>query len=515
MDMGPRDAYLLDNAKVTPQGLEIRKGYRSWLPDEDLFANPIKTIMPYVTGTGTDKLFAAESDSASTIWDVTTPNSAPSISHTPATPATNPGVFSYTMFVTAAQPYLIAVAEGAGVFKYDGTSWAEIPTGGGAGQIQFPGGDPTTTKDLAFVWVWKNRLWFCKKESPVAYFLPTGQFAGTLSAQDFGPQFIHGGYLYFGASWTYDSGSGVDDGLILASTNGDILLYQGTDPTSATDFQLKGVFYAGRPPIGRRSFCTHGGDLLLVTEYGIVSMSDLVSGRLHTAQITGSLGYKVNPVLSSQVSRLSDQEFWFLLPFPTEEILFLGSPLIHNILTIRQSYIMNSITNAWSTVSDLNLLCGDLWEGKMIAGDRDGQVVHAFTGSNDGVSSDGSVVGAAVTARMQGSFLGYDSDTQNKRALRVKVYGLADGVPTFYATMKSEYDLKQLISVPSPVDTTAAVWDSALWDGALWDSFIGSFHKWFGVSGFGKKLSLQMAMRGSGPTIFTDYEFTYEVGIGL
>jgi hypothetical protein len=58
-------------------------------------------------------------------------------------------------------------------------------------------------------------------------------------------------------------------------------------------------------------------------------------------------------------------------------------------------------------------------------------------------------------------------------------------------------------------------WDLAIWDESVWAAGSGSFHHWFGVNGFGKKLSLQFAMRGGGKVLATDYEVLYEKGIGL
>ena len=105
--------------------------------------------------------------------------------------------------------------------------------------------------------------------------------------------------------------------------------------------------------------------------------------------------------------------------------------------------------------------------------------------------------------------------TKNKRLLRCKVYGLTSGFPSFYLTFKPEYELSELINTPSPVAAPSPSWDSSVWDGSIWLQDRYSLHKWFGVAAFGKKLSMQMAIRGAGEILLTDFEVLFEQGIGL
>ena len=413
MDFPLTDAYILDNGIPRPYGIELRKGYQSWMPTANNFAAAVKTILPFsAERTAYCRLFASTATNPSVIYDVSVQNTAPTVSLTPSTNSDTPGEWYYTNFVTIGGNFLLAVSAGAGYYSFVAPggvgAWTERVTGSGVGQITFPVGDTHTTKDICFVWIWKNRVWFLIRNSAVAYYLPISQISGQLSAFDFGQQFNLGGALLWAANWTYDAGDGVDDSLVLASDQGQVLVYTGTDPDSAQNFSLKGRWFAGRFPSSRRNFCEHGGDLLFLSEYGIVAISDLVSGRLHTANLNGSVGYKINSSLAGLVTQYLTTPYWFLLPYPNDEILFVGAPIIDS--NGNAQYLgMNSLTNAWCTFSNMDVLCAAMWQGKFIFGTSLGGVSQGFTGGTDGISADGVTPGLQITAKIQGAFADYGS----------------------------------------------------------------------------------------------------------
>lgn len=509
MSFPEADAYLIDNLIARSYGSELRKGWKYWIPIANKFGGEIRSVMAYNSSVpGDEKLYCSPSSDGH-IYDITTPNAAPTSVLTPSPASTVLGEWYSAMYIVPGGAYLCAVSKGAGYYNYKtGAGWVKVT-------LTFPGGDSTTTEDLAFLFVWKNRLWFLKYNSTVAYYLPLQSISGTLTAFDFGPQLLRGGYLSFGTSWTYDSGSGIDDGLVICSSKGDMLLYRGSDPASAATFGMQGLWYCGRLPVGRRGFCQHGGNVLILTEYGVVNIADLVAGRIHTAQISGEIGRKVNPRLSRLITQYFNDKYWSLVPYPTEELLILCTPVFNEVLGIRLSYFMSSLTNTWNSVSSIDILSAVMFNGQFIFGTRDGFVCLGFSGTRDGDSYDSVTLGDDVTGRLQCAFNDMGSPTMNKRLLRTKLYGFSESIPSFAVTFKEEYDLNELISVNAPAPVSASLWDAAIWDLSYWDTSIRSFRRWIGVAAVGKKLSLQLAVRGAGGTILTDYEVLYEEGINL
>jgi len=511
------DAFVLDNVVLRPFGVEVRKGWRSWVPPVSSFSGPVATLMSFNSSNeANDRLFACPAILTSPIYNVTTPNAAPTLALTPSTPSTVLGEWYSVNYRTPAGNFLCAVSAGAGYYLYSTLGgWAEVVSGSGTGKIEFPAGDTTTTKDFATCFVWKNRLWFIKKDSSVAYYLPVQSITGKVAPFDFGPLLSSGGSLAFGANWTYDGGAGLDDFLVICGTNGDMLVYQGTDPAAATTFEMRGVWFIGRIPYGRRGFAQHGGDLLVITEYGVQRVSDHVSGRIEDPVGQASLAPKFNPWLARLVSRDPLNPYWFLLNYPAEEFVYVGSPIISLTTNARISYLMNSLTTNWSSASGLDTLCAVLFQGKFIYGTRTGEVNWGFNGVRDGDNYDSTVLGNEVTAQINTGFNDFGTPTLNKTALRVRLCGITQGPFAFYARIVPEYDILESQQAPAPGVEVRSLWDVGLWDKALWSELRASFHSWFGVAGFGKKLALQLSFRSQGGTVVTDYEVTYKEGFGL
>ena len=517
MALTPEYAYVLDNFIARSFGCEVRKGWRQWLPAK--FAGEVRTIMVYNARVLSDsRLFAAPAITGSPIYNVTTTNIAPVLSLTPTTPASILGEYYHTNFTTPGGAFLAVVAGGAGYMSYGTAGWVQYTLGDGitANTIKFPPNDATPLTELCYVWSWKSRLWFLKRASTVAYYLPIGQLYGELKAFDFGPQLQHGGSLSFGENWTYDGGAGMDDGLVLMTSEGEVLIYQGTDPSSIETFALKGVWYAGRVPYGRRGHHSHGGDLLFITEYGIIPISELVSGKLNQSNLSyNSLAGRVNPRVSRFISQNLDQSYWFILPYPTEELLLIGSPYVDLETSVRVTFAMNSLGNGWSTFSKLDLLSADMWEGRMIFGSRDGSVCEAFESYRDGDSSDGLVVGNNIISALQTNFNDYGSPNFNKTMRRAKIYGIVENQPSIYVTFKAEYDfaITQYPSIPAP--EVRSLWDIALWDESFWATAVVSLRRWFGTAAFGKKMAMQLVTQVNSATLLTDYETCFTKGNGL
>lgn len=530
MVIPPSDALMAENFNIRPFGLEIRKGWKYWF--STAFPAEVRSIMTFIgRNIAQRKIFASTAQAGigfrGPIYDITTPGgTAPTVpTLIPSTEPTTPGEWSNTMFNTPGGEFLCAVQHGSGYYRYGVTAaspaipvWNEIVgTAGVPGELEvkFPAGDAsgTTTKDFIFIMSWKNRLWFFAKDRSRAYYLPTNAVSGQLEMFDFGAMFRGGGSLQFMATWTYDGGAGIDDSLIIVSSEGDLLIYQGTDPASASTFSLKGMWYIGQPTYGRRNFAQQGGDLWVITEYGVISVSDLVSGRVTIP--TEAASGKYNPTFARTVTETRGQAYWFLIPFPSEELLYMGSPFVSTIYGYRINWMMNAITKAWASTSDMNPLCAEVYGGQFIFGDRDGWIKLGFSGFRDGDNYDSSVQGTDVTAKLQAGFSDFGSPSQNKRATRVRLLGIAELVPSYRMRVVSEYDMQVSMSTPSPLQPAGALWDVALWDAAYWQLSQQTFKKWFGVAGFGKLLSLQLAIRGGGYTLITDYEITYQEGLGF
>jgi hypothetical protein len=545
MSMGPEYSYIANNFVSRPYGLEIRKGYREWLQKGVTLPANIGTLMSFSNpGSTSVKLFACSEDVNNVVYDLSLPNTAlpalpypqpPLTTATPWPPTTLlthmqtgagaqvNGEWSWVNYNTPTTAVLCAQLFGKGYYQYSPlTGWVQvaskITTGAPAArevQFEYPTGTFHDASTMLFVFSFKNRLWFLQGGTGLAFFLPLNSIYGKAGVIDLGQFLQHGGGLAYAVDWTYDSGKGIDDRLIFVGNNGDMVVYEGTDPSSATDWKMIGLWYVGRIPKGRRGFDAYAGDVVIVTEYGVISISDLVSGRITNMMGQSSIAPKVNPTIARAVSTTINEKYWQLVNYPTEELLMLLSPARTLQTSQRFDWAMSHFNRSWTTFTVVEPYTAVLHEGQFIFSDRNGKVYQGFYGPNDNASYDGTVEGDQVTAQFQTGFHDYGTPNSNKRAQRVRILGRSDGHPTYLMKMVPEYDLDDLPTPGGAAVEVDALWNVALWDAVMWQSHAATWKKWFGVSSFGKRLALQAAVRGSGYTLVTDYEITFETGIGL
>ena len=93
-----------------------------------------------------------------------------------------------------------------------------------------------------------------------------------LHALDFSGIFKLGGYLMAMTNWTIDNAAGIDDYAAFISSEGEVAIYQGTDPSNASTWVLKRNFpnwSADR----RRCAIKAGADVLILTTDGAFPLS--------------------------------------------------------------------------------------------------------------------------------------------------------------------------------------------------------------------------------------------------
>ena len=151
----------------------------------------------------------------------------------------NEPICEYTNFPTPAGNFLYFVngADQPGIF--DGNLWT----------------NPTITgvnaNDFVNINAHKNRLWFVEKNTLSAWYLPVQSLSGAAAELDLSSFASEGGYLVAMATWTIDAGYGVDDLAVFITSQGQVIIYRGTDPASASTWAMVGAYKLGSP-IGQR-----------------------------------------------------------------------------------------------------------------------------------------------------------------------------------------------------------------------------------------------------------------------
>jgi hypothetical protein len=359
---------------------------------------------------------------------------------------------------------------------------------------------------------WKNRLWFIQNNTTDAWFLNTNAITGAASNFDFGPLFVHGGDLKAMATWTLDSGTGVDDKLVIYSAGGDILIYEGTDPTSAATFRIVGKWYGGRPPSGRRFMSKYGGDLAFISEQGVDYMSRVFQGRGEIDPETQQQdsARRFNEVIGRDVRATRNRNFWQFIWLPSEECAIVTTP--HSEIKTGYQYCFSPLPLAWSRHVGMGMTCAEEHEGWLYHGTAVGTVIRAFDGTTDDRLTDGTP-GRAVIGDLQTAFVAPADDRASlKRPLLVQPIFLSSGIPSVKLKILTEWTIEAVAGSPSYILPTDSLWDQALWDQATWQAETGTYMAWVGVVGLGSYASLRMSLQAAPRTVFTAWKYVYEPG---
>lgn len=438
------DALVADNVIMRPFGCELRPGWQPLAVGLQGSTNPIRTLMPYVGRT------AAESVLFAVVGNQIVSVQGASVAPLTVGSASTDGIWQFVNYQTPAANFLVAVNDGGGFWTYDAAGgWVE----------RTPTGVWPVTKRIVSVTAWKNRLWFAFANDSRGYYLPISSIAGGAAAFDFGPLLRNGGTLSMISSWTLDSGVGIDDYQLVFGTEGDLLVYQGIDPSSATTYDLRGAWFIGRLPAGGRYATRYQGDVFVISEMGIVPISQVVRGVLAESGSSNPVSMKIAPALLPQFARTLGQQGWALHVIPFLDVLVVQTPLDFNGY---QQWVMNLTTGAWSRFTNIPMTCGCMWLGDFYFGAPNGAYARGFKASTNGdVNNIGTT--SALVGDVQTSFQSPSDGTRVMRFIQARPTFVAAGRPGVLVKMLPDYSLEGFSTVPA-VQTTVSVWDGAFWD---------------------------------------------------
>jgi hypothetical protein len=513
--MPPTDAVALINWIPDAGGVRCRKGFIEWainVPSDV----PVYSLLPYfnqtdafpggsylVVPTSMPGKFFCVTDAA--IYDVTSTTNAP-VSVQALSGAADAGKIVSTLMVNSAgTTFMLATSEADGYFTYDGTSWLKVTAGGGATQIN--GADPTK---FVHVLVWKRRAMFTEKNSTKAWITAADAPYGVVTKLDFGALFPHGGHLSYLASWTIDAGEGIDDFLVAVSSNGDVAVYKGSDPTSATDFALVGTWFVGQIPVGRRGAVQYGGDLVILSAEGIFPISYVTRGGADFLVASTSEYSSFIRSIIGQDLRASFTDFgWQMLIHPSERLMLVNVPDYGDIQ--RRQFVMTTTNNRWALFSGIPALCLGSIGGYTFCGTRDGRVLLLFTGGYDNVTY-GESVGDSIPGLIVPAFNYFEVPAVEKQFLLVR--------PVFLYTIRPEVvcDVTVNFAVVLPTGTPGlggsggSVWDSALWDSAVWGGGQQVYDEWHAAGDTGFCGTVVIQVSSAGDTVLSAIDYVLQMG---
>lgn len=344
------------------------------------------------------------------------------------------------------------------------------------------------TDSLSHVWLFRNRIFMIEKDSLKAWYLPVSQIGGTALDLNLGGVFRRGGTLLFGATWSLDAGDGQDDKCVFVSTEGEIAVYEGTNPADDTTWNLVGRYDIPKPT-AKRAAINAGGDLVIATKDGIVPLSAAMQ-KDPAALGLSAVTRPIERTWRDEVQRgFVDME---LHKWTEQDALLVTLPDADRMLTA------NLETGAWGSQPGWYATCAGEYNGAFYIGRTDGRVYKI----NDTGTDDGN----PFTAKVCFAFTDLGDPTAYKMPKLMRASFFASGNFNYSLGVASDYKVS-FGSAPSAATEAsgAMVWDVSSWNEATWggtasDPRMGVVGKYRSVSGPGAAVAPTIQITSGGTT---------------
>jgi len=477
-DMDPDWAVTLDNIFPNLTDIELRSGYASH--GTGVGSGAVETLAAWA-GPSSSKLLAC---GGGAIYDASSPGAASSI----ATSKTS-NRWQTTMFGTAGGNFLYMVNGVDAPIYYDGSSFTTPSLTG------------VTATEIVDVIAHHRRLFFAFTDSLVIGYLAVNSITGAVSTFDLGGLCTKGGSIQALASWTRDGGSGPDDIFVAITTEGEVILYSGTDPGTAADWLLVGSSFSIGKPLGRRCIETVGSDLIVTTQDGAIQLASMLPiDRVGAA--AKALSDNIHNEFLASARSYGSNFGWQSIHYPQGSYALFNVPLS---ATTSQQYVANTLTGAWCCFKGQNAACWAIFKGDIYFGSTTGGVVYkADTGTSDN--------GANIEYTIKPAFNYFGKRGVNKLFTLCRPHFTANGSLNVAIDLNVDFATTTPTSIPSSSTLNAALWDVSLWDEANWSSNI-NVADWLTVYGIGDCAT--PVIRGAENALtmkFSSYDVIWQVG---
>lgn len=432
--MQPGAAVVLDNWKPTLRGVSLRGGCVRWstLPE----TTPVISGFNYIHGSN-QRMFVGN---ATKLYDVTAGGTPTLIKSGQAS-----GNYAASQFANQGGDWLVVVND-AGDFplRFNGTSWTTLdgtappawlnntayaigaramdtdrsywkcavahtsaaagtfaadrtahPTfwiadlaADGSSWITGPAGSSVVNgRNLTYVCKYRNRYFFIEASSMNAWYLPLNAVGGTLQMIPLSGATTKGGELLFCAVWSLDAGDGTDDKIVFVTNAGEILVFTGSDPSTAANWRQEGRYSIG-VPLGMNAHLPIGGDLLIASVDGIVPISAAITKSREELELA-AITRKIRPLWRDEVSAKRSWA-WTMCNWEEYGGIFVSTPGS----TPGYCYVVNAATGAWCRFVGYDAVCFMRLRGDMFFGTQNGLIMQADrTGYDDGLPYSATLVG--------------------------------------------------------------------------------------------------------------------------
>jgi hypothetical protein len=356
--------------------------------------------------------------------------------------------------------------------------------------------------NLITVTISHQRAWYIENNTMNVWYATINGFQGALTMLPLGNVFKMGGYLMQMSTWTIDNASGINDYSAFITSEGEVAIYQGYDPSTVATWSLVGTFRIGRP-IGRRCICKFGSDVLVICTDGLNPLSKLL--LTDRTQPDALLTNKIINAINADAAAYGTNFGWQCIEHPLGNKLILNVPEVTD--TTAHQWVMNTVStsNAWCRFKNWNANCWEVQQDSLYFGGA-GTVYLADVGLSDS--------GSAITVDGKPAFSYFDSMTLKQFKMVRPILRASIILNSTPITLNLDFGDVTNTSPAFNLGLTAP-WNMSPWNITPWGGNQPSIQvlNWIGVTGIGYAASGRLTFTANNVGVqWQAIDYMYEEG---
>lgn len=361
--------------------------------------------------------------------------------------------------------------------KFGGWSWSVAAITGVDG------------RDLVAPCLHQRRVFAVEQETLRVWYLGLDAIEGPASVLPLDAQVSRGGVVMAAASLQPSGGRTTDAKLCIVTSNGELVIYSGTDPDNAETWSHAGTWVVPKP-IGRRCFAQIGGQLALLTVDGVLSVPGILS-EPGSSKSDKALTEKIG----GRVIGARD-----VLDCPSAELMMVDAGAVQWVKT----------SQGWSRWTGFaTATCWIDLDGSLFFGRADGKVCR-YGGETDN--------GAPIQSFAVDAFSAFGTG-RHKAFSRIRPrYTLAHPyVPRI--ELLQDYREPPATFAAANVDSRFWQWDEITWGAQPLPWYKGAvssrLQPWRSVAGRCEVAACMMSLQTLTPVVWTGYDVAFQQGGAL
>jgi hypothetical protein len=271
-----------------------------------------------------------------------------------------------------------------------------------------------------------------------------------------------------------DGGTGPDDHLVFIMSSGEVIVYQGSSPASASNWALVGIYDIG-VPLGPRCTIKFGPDLVIMTGLDIISLAKIIQGPEALAERS-----KVSGAMERVVQFLGS-DFFDAVVYPVKKVAVFTVPAPGGVDAYQ--FVQNLVTGAWCRFTGWNSHSWVSIDDKLYFGGAFGTTYEAFNGGVDEYWDGTELTNNAIESELQTAWLTFGSD-DNKSVNSMKPIFDAIGGVAYNFDISTDFAPYKSVGFPAAIFHAGTPWYSPWY--SPWGASVAVSDDWGIVRGFGR-----------------------------